>query len=175
MFGSSELNRHVIGAAAVAAAILGVAMWGGSGTTDQRSRIASLENNSARMTASKVERQPVTQTAREFGGMTEHRSAASNQAQERTQAMPQPPSGSRAGALGTAASAWKNWSNQDWQIAIQAVEEHRSAATTRSGTDAAQPNQLGADNQAGRRSSPAEPLQWKAPEEISGQGGDAPR
>ncbi len=173
MFWSSELNRHVIGAAAVAAAIFGVAIWGGSWTTNQRSRFASLENP-AQMTGSRVERQPLTQTAREFGGMTEHRSAASNQAQERTQAMPEPPSGSKAGALGTAASAWKNWSNEDWQIAIQAVREHRSAASTPSGTDAGatQPNEPGADSQAGRASSE---LQWKAPEEISGKGGGAPR
>ncbi len=172
MFWSSELNRHVIGATAVAAAILGVAIWGNSSTTDQRSPVASLQNNSTQMTGSRVERQPLTQTARELGGLTEHRSSASNQAQERAQAMPQPPRGSKAGALGTAASAWKNWSNDDWQIAIGAVQEHRSAATTPSGTDAAQPNQPGADNEAGRAT---EPLEWKAPEEISGKGGGAPR
>ncbi len=168
MFESPEFNRHVIGASAVAAAILGVAIWGSSWGTNQQSRIASLEN-AAQMASSGIERQ-ATRTAREFSAVTEGRSAANNQqGQQGTRAMPQPPSGSRAGALGTAASAWKNWSDQDWQIAITAVQEHRSAAITPSGGPSQSTQQRG-DNPAAGGSSTSDQQQWQAPPEISGNG-----
>ncbi len=172
MFESPEFNRHVIGASAVAAAILGVAIWGSSSGTNQQSRVASLDN-AAQIASRGIERQ-ATRTAREFSAVTEGRSAANNQQdQEGARAMPQPPSGSRAGALGTAASAWKNWSDQDWQIAITAVQEHRSAAITPSGTGASQPTQQRGDNPAAGGSSTSDQQQWQAPPEISGSG--APR
>ncbi len=158
---SSELNRHFIGAAAVAAAILGVAVWGGS-WGDQGGRRAALLENSAHMTQGGIERQ----ASRDFGAVNEGRSTVRESQPNGQQAapmMPQPPNASKTGALGTAASAWKNWSNEDWQIAIQAVDEHRSAATGSPETKS-----QGVESQAGR--SVSEPLEWKAPEEISGQG-----
>ena len=159
----SELTRHVVSVSALMLLIAGLAYLGHWSGSERLRPIAQLED-----------------AAKGSNFVTEHRSAA-QRPDESTQAAPtarhgtagQPTKGAMGRNMGMAASAWKDWSKEEWQAAIKAAEEYRSTANAQPESGAEQEANNPVTEHRSASSSSKEPLVWQPPAEIAGGVGTA--
>ncbi len=167
-----KLNTHVVGVSALTLLIAALGYFG-SGVNEARRplerSLSAQRIERPAQTASVSTQQQSNRTAwdsRFLGDMnrapmTEHRSASATQegaqqpaqGDQRSESFPS----SWMSSLGSAASAAKNWSKEDWDIAARAVSEHRSAAKS------SQPSSETTSSESAAR----EPQTWQPPEEIA--------
>ncbi len=184
-----QMNRHVVGVSALALLLAALGYIGGAGV-DQNRRAERLlnaqrfESPSRSASISNQQQNPTGWESRSLAEMgrapmIERRSAANapDTAQQNTQQNTQQPaqrnerSEGASGwlsSIGSAASAAKNWSKEDWDIAARAVSEHRSAA--KSDTRSQQPGGEPTANETAAQ----EPQVWQPPEEIAHKAKPAP-
>jgi hypothetical protein len=174
MYRFPALNRHAVGISALILLIAGLGFVGTTSLHQMRRPIAldaqPVENTTQTASAQSVN--PAGWNAKFLALMdqiplTEHRSAAlQSPAQpapsaQSAESAAQPSQGSAEQPQGSMAAATKDWTEQDWRIATQAVAEHRSAAKA-SMTETQAPAPV-----AEHRSAAESPKAWRPPEEIA--------
>jgi hypothetical protein len=191
-----ELNRHTVGIPALVLLIAGIGLLGNMWTgLEPRQRIAQVDKPAPTNPTPSVSASADRLSPWDTNFLTESRSASRGvetpapvatstepQRQEATSPKdqsaeavePRASNTSQAPSVGRglamAASAWKDWSDQDWQVAIKAVDESHSGARAQS----AQPEMKSpAQDQVEHRSASKEPLVWQPPAEIASKSSGA--